>query len=446
MRSIAVVGSGVAGLGAAWALSRFHDVTVFEAAATPGGHAHTVEVARDGGRTAVDTGFIVYNERNYPHLTRLFDALGVATEPSEMSFAASLNGGRLEYAGSPLGLFAQPGNLLRPGHWRMVTDTLRFFRQAPAILRDERHAETTLAEYVAATGYSPAFLDRHLLPMAAAIWSCPTDRIRDFPARSFVRFLHNHGLLLVRGRPRWRTVSGGSRRYVDRVVAAIGRARVRLSTPIVALRRDAAGVRLTTARGETARFDEVVLATHADQALKILGNEADAAERSVLGAFGYAANEAVLHGDPDLMPRRRRVWSSWNYLSEADQAGTRDVSVTYWMNRLQNLDGPPLFVSLNPLRAPRPETVQGTFRYDHPVFDAAAIAAQALLPEIQGVNRTWFCGSYCGYGFHEDGLEAGFAVAAALGAPVPWADSMSPASPAAAVATPVARAPASAAA
>jgi len=446
MRSIAVVGSGVAGLGAAWALSRFHDVTVFEVSGEAGGHAHTVEVARDGGRTPVDTGFIVYNERNYPHLTRLFDALGVATEPSEMSFAASLDGGRLEYAGSPQGLFAQPGNLLRPAHWRMIADTLRFFREAPAILNENRHAEATLAEYVADTGYSAAFLDRHLLPMAAAIWSCPSERIRDFPARSFVRFLHNHGLLLVRGRPRWRTVTGGSRRYVDRVVAAVGRERVRLSTPVAALRRDAAGAWLTTAGGEVARFDEVVLATHADQALKILGADADRTEREILGRFGYAANEAVLHGDPALMPRRRRVWSSWNYLAEAGQDGTRDVSVTYWMNRLQNLDGPPLFVSLNPLRAPRPETVHGTFRYDHPVFDAGAIAAQGRLPDIQGVNRTWFCGSYCGYGFHEDGLEAGFAVAAALGAPVPWAAEVTPASPAATVATPAVPSPASAAA
>lgn len=433
MQRIAVVGSGVSGLGAAWALSRRYDVTVFEAASRPGGHANTVEVDTPGRVLPVDTGFIVYNERNYPHLVRLFDALGVATEPSTMSFAASMDGGRMEYAGSLAGLFAQPANALKPRYWRMIADILRFFRDAPNVLQDPDGDRETLGDYVARAGYGRGFMEDHILPMAAAIWSCPTVQVREFPARSFLRFFHNHGLLLLKDRPQWRTVSGGSREYVRRIAAQFGE-RLRLDTPVTGLRRDATGVWLATAGAPAQRFDGVVLATHADQALKILGDDADAAERSVLGSFRYAANEAVLHGDEALMPRRRKVWSSWNYIAGPGQSESRDVSVTYWMNRLQNIEGPDLFVSLNPLRAPDPSRVHARFTYDHPIFDGAAIRSQQRLPGIQGAHRTWYCGSYCGYGFHEDGLEAGFAVAEALGAPVPWAGEVAAASPAADIA------------
>ena len=431
---IAVVGSGIAGLGAAWALSRSHDVTVFEAEPRLGGHANTLDVVwADGTQTAVDTGFIVYNPRNYPHLIRLFDRLGVPTEGSNMSFGVSLDGGRLEYAGSPKGLVAQPANLLKPSYWSMVRQILRFYKEAPALLArnpEDPAAMQALGDYLQVNGYSATFTYNHLLPMAAAIWSCPVDAVMRFPVRSFVQFLDNHGLMLIRGRPQWRTVTGGSREYVRRIAEAVGRRRFHTASPVRALERDHAGVRLTTNAGSQ-RFDQVVLATHGDQALAILGDDASDAERQTLGAFGYESNRTYLHSDPALMPRRRSVWSSWNYIGDGAQDTGAKVSVSYWMNRLQNLPGDDLFVSLNPLQAPAADMVHAELSYTHPVFDGPAIAAQGRLPHIQGIHNTWFCGSYCGYGFHEDGLEAGLAVAAALGAPAPWADEAAPASPAA---------------
>lgn len=429
---IAVIGSGISGLGAAWALAKAHDVTIYEAQSRPGGHSNTVEVATVSGRTAVDTGFIVYNPMNYPHLVRLFDALSVPNEASEMSFSVSLDGGAMEYSGSTLGLFAQARNLVSRRHWRMLRDLTRFYREATALLEPGDTPDISLGEYLDRNAYSAAFIEDHLLPMAAAIWSCPAREIRAFPARSFVQFMQNHGLLLISGRPQWRTVTGGSREYVRRMTAGFGD-RLRLATPVRALRRDAAGVEVVS-DSDTQRFDEVVLATHGDQALAILGESADPMERNVLSAFTYARNDAILHGDKSLMPKRRAVWSSWNYLGKQGESGDRAVSVTYWMNRLQNLGGDNLFLSLNPLQEPAAEQVHERFTYDHPIFDAGAIAAQAGLPGIQGARRTWFCGSYCGYGFHEDALESGLAVAAALGAEVPWAAETRNASPAAAIA------------
>ena len=431
---IAVVGSGIAGLGAAWALSRSHEVTVFEAEPRLGGHANTMDVTGPNGTaTAVDTGFIVYNPRNYPHLIRLFDRLGVPTEGSDMSFGVSLDGGRLEYAGSPKGLVAQPTNAVKPSYWAMVRQILRFYREAPALLAldpDDPAAMQALGDYLADNGYGASFTYNHLLPMAAAIWSCPVDAVMLFPVRSFVQFLDNHGLMLIRGRPQWRTVSGGSREYVRRIAEVLGPGRFHTDAPVQALRREETGVSLTTGAG-TRRFDQVVLATHGDQALAILGDDASDAERQTLGAFGYESNRTFLHSDVALMPRRRAVWSSWNYIGDGAQDASAKVSVTYWMNRLQNLAGRDLFVSLNPLQAPAADKVHAELTYTHPIFDGPAIAAQGRLPHIQGVLNTWFCGSYCGYGFHEDGLEAGLAVAAALGAPAPWAEEVDPASPAA---------------
>jgi hypothetical protein len=266
--------------------------------------------------------------------------------------------------------------------------------------------------------------------MAAAIWSCPVDAVMRFPVRSFVQFLDNHGLMLVRGRPQWRTVAGGSREYVRRIVEAVGPRRFRTGQSVRLLTRDETGVTVTTDAGPQ-RFDQVVLATHGDQALAILGTDATDAERQTLGAFSYESNRTYLHTDPALMPRRRAVWSSWNYIGDGAQDAGAKVSVSYWMNRLQNLPGHDLFVSLNPLQAPAGDKVFAELTYTHPIFDGPAIAAQGRLPHIQGACNTWFCGSYCGYGFHEDGLEAGLAVAAALGAPAPWADEVWPASPAA---------------
>ncbi len=434
---VAVIGTGVAGLGAAWLLHRHCDLHVYEQEGRVGGHSNTVEVPghRPGETVAVDTGFIVYNELTYPNLIRLFAALDVPTEASTMSFAVSADGGRLEYAGGGLrALFGQRRNLLRPSHYRMIRDILRFYREAPALLERSEEREVTLGDYLLGQGFGDGFVYNHLLPMGAAIWSTTSAEMMRFPARSFVRFFHNHGLLKVRDRPQWRTVTGGSREYVRRLTAPFAD-RIRRDCAAVRVDRRPHSVMVRDAAGHEDRFDEVVIATHGDQALRLLG-DADAGERAVLGAFRYTPNRTILHSDPALMPRRRAVWSSWNYLREGRDRDTR-VSVTYWMNRLQNLDERvPLFVSLNPLRQPDPDRVHAELSYDHPQFDASALNAQHDIPFIQGRRSTWFCGSYCGYGFHEDALAAGLAVAEALGARRPWTLERE-ASPAAANATPV---------
>jgi predicted NAD/FAD-binding protein len=342
-----------------------------------------------------------------------------------MSFAVSVDGGRLEYSGgSWSGLVAQPLNLLRPSYLRMLRDTMRFFREAPLARVDG--GDMALGEWLAARGYSDAFLYDHLLPMAAAIWSVPVRQMLRFPVASFVSFLHNHGLLRLSGRPQWRTVVGGSRRYVERIAADFS-GRVLLGTPAVEVQPGPGGVTVRDAHGGAKRYDRVVIAAHADEALAMLPH-ADHETRSLLGAFRYQPNTAILHRDPRLMPQRRRAWSSWNYLAErggggdaAARADAARVSVTYWMNRLQNLDERhPVFVSLNPIAAPRPELTEAAIEYSHPAFDAAALAAQRRLPEVQGRAGIFLCGSWCGYGFHEDALASGVRVAAALGAHAPW--------------------------
>ncbi len=441
---IAVVGAGITGLGAAWALDKCHEVTLFESENRLGGHANTVDVDLGDTLLPVDTGFIVYNNLAYPNLTRLFDALSVPTERSDMSFSVSLDNGRLEYQGSAIGLFIQKRNLLRPRFWSMLRDLLRFYRQAPGAMREAETAGMSLGDLLAQGGYGEAFTRDHLLPMGSAIWSAPLEEMLAFPARSFIQFCENHGLLLLTGRPQWRTVTGGSRAYVERIAAGLNGS-IRVASPIASLRRAPEGVYLRSANSEEERFDHVVLACHADQALRILGAEATSREESVLGAFRYEENRAVLHQDVSLMPQRRGAWASWNYTSGNTQnpkAASNDgqkVSVTYWMNKLQNLDRRhPLFVTLNPEREPAADKQLRSFSYDHPLFDGAALKAQKSLPDIQGSLRTWFCGSYCGYGFHEDGLQAGLGVAAALGAPAPWADDVVPRSPAADATVPAA--------
>lgn len=426
---IAVIGSGAAALGAAWLLSRRYDVTVFERNSHVGGHANTVTVPNPHGRTgadevAVDTGFIVYNDRNYPNLIRMFAALDVPTLASDMSFAVSVDDGGFEYSGGSLaGLLGQPSNLLRPRFYRMVADIQRFYDAAPTVL--EHRARTgqedprTLGDYLRDGRYSDAFVHDHLLPMAAAIWSAPPETMMAFPITAFVRFCVNHGLLQLHDRPRWRTVQGGSREYVRRITAGLA-GRIRTNTPVAHILRSPGAVIVRTEDGTEEHFDEVVIGTHADEALALLADP-DPAERALLGAFGYQKNTAVLHGDPAQMPARRRVWSAWNYLGRTGADGARHLCVTYWMNRLQSLpDSLPLFVTLNPVRPPRAETVYRSFDYDHPVFDQAAMAAQRSLDTLQGGNRTWFCGSYFGYGFHEDAFSSGLRVAAGLGCPAPW--------------------------
>ncbi|WP_341894083.1 FAD-dependent oxidoreductase [Ferrovibrio terrae] len=412
---IAVIGAGIAGLGTAWALSKHHDVTVFEANAYAGGHSNTVEVDYGGVKIAVDTGFIVFNDWNYPNLRRLFAHLDVPAIKSDMSFAVSVGQGELEWSGSSLAtLFAQKRNLLKPGFHRMWRDILRFNKTAVADLAAGRMAGLTLGDYLARDRYSDRFMLDYLLPMGAAIWSAPLADMMAFPAETFANFFKNHGLLSVNDRPQWYTVNGGSREYVKRLLAD-GDFTLHLHTPVHTVRREANGVSVVTA-GHATHFDQVVLACHGDQALRLLDDGASAAERDILSAFRFQANRAVLHRDVAQMPKRRNVWASWNYLSEPRRDLQRRVGLTYWMNRLQSIDeSRPLFVTMNPVTEPRPDLVFAEFAYDHPLFDRAAIAAQARLSEIQGQDRLWFCGAWCKYGFHEDGFSAGLAVARALG-------------------------------
>jgi predicted NAD/FAD-binding protein len=409
--SIAVVGSGISGLGAAWLLGSRHRVTLIEAEPRLGGHSNTCLVRAPEGERPVDTGFIVYNTQSYPNLIAFFDELGVPTAPTNMSFAVSLGDGAYEYSGTGAhGLFGQLSNLAKPAHWRMAADILRFFREARELAATDDDHGLSLGAWLAARGYSEAFVERHILPMGAAIWSTPTREILTFPALAFARFFSNHGLLQVKGRPPWRTVDGGSRVYVAEAVKRSGATVIAGNGARRLLRRED-GVDVGLADGTTRQFDHVVIAAHADDALAMLA-DADPLERGTLGLFRYVPNRAVLHTDPSLMPRRRRLWSSWNFI------GTEDgrLAVSYWMNRLQPLrTTQDYFVTLNPPREPSPGREIGAFDYRHPLFDRAAIDAQRDLWSLQGRRRTWFCGSYFGYGFHEDGLQAGLAVAEQLG-------------------------------
>jgi len=411
-QSIAVIGSGIAGMSAAWLLSKKHDVTVYEKNDRLGGHSNTVTVETSLGATPVDTGFIVFNDATYPNLIALFEHLGVATEVSDMSFGVSLRGGKTEYSSVDTSAFLCGGrNLISPRFWSMTWDLLRFYRSAPLDLLRTRDQLISLGEYLNQRGYGEAFQRDHLLPQAAAIWSASMSDIHLYPAFAFVRFFENHGLLKLNGRPKWRTVEGGSQAYVRKLTADYAE-RARLNAGAVSVRRDGAGVWVRDAHGRTDRYDDVVIAAHGDEALAML-EDPSTEERELLGAFKYAKNRAVLHTDPSFMPRREPLWASWNYVGDDPDGG---CVVTYWMNKLQNIQSrEQIFLTLNPRVEPRPETVLYQTDYDHPLFDAAAMRAQERLWSLQGVQNTWFCGAHFGSGFHEDGLQAGLAVAEQLG-------------------------------
>src|ERR1700722_9217154 len=414
-KNIAVIGTGIAGMSAAWLLSQKHKVTVYESDRRVGGHSNTVMVEGAKGAIPVDTGFIVYNEATYPNLTALFEHLEVPTQLSDMSFAVSLANGDLEYSGTNLaGLFAEKRNLFRPRFWSMLRDLQRFYREAPRDLALLEEFHTTLGDYLDAGAYGAAFRRDHLLPMAASIWSAPAAPILDYPAAAFIRFQDSHGLLRLRNRPPWRTVLGGSRAYVERLTKTYAD-RIRLAAAVTSVHRQDDCVKIRDRNGCVETFDDVVIAAHADQALAMLDTPTPE-ERRLLGAIRYCRNVAVLHSDDRLMPRRRAVWASWNHIGGNSDEEARDCpTVTYWMNLLQNIpqDGLLLFVTLNPRQEPRNILHQEV--YDHPLFDSAAISAQRQLWSLQGRGNTWFAGAYFGSGFHEDGLQAGLAVAEALG-------------------------------
>lgn len=423
---VAVIGTGIAGNAAAWALSQRYPVTVYERELRPGGHSHTVTVDYDGEILAVDIGFIVYNELNYPDLTALFAHLEVETVESCMSFAVSADAGRFEWKGggaawrdTARGLFAQWRNALSPSYLWMLRDILTFNAKSVEDFAAGRLAGLTLGQYFKARGFAPRLLTDYLAPMGAAIWSAPAAQILDFPAENFVAFFSNHRLLQY-DRPVWRAVKGGSQRYVEKLMSSF-RDHTRLGCAVTAIERTAQGVVVSDSHGRRESFDHVVIGAHSDQALAML-SDPSADEQAILGAIGYRPNLVYLHRDPRLMPKRKHAWASWNFLRwRREGSSVNDVAVTYWMNRLQGFDaGKPLFVSLNPPFEPDPALTFGKFNCEHPQYTAAAFAAQKRLNEIQGARHTWFCGAWTGYGFHEDGLRSGLAVAEALGAPVPW--------------------------
>ncbi|ARF60834.1 amine oxidase [Streptomyces violaceoruber] len=419
-RRTAVVGAGVAGLTAAHVLRDAHEVTLYEADDRVGGHAHTHELdASDGRVHSVDSGFIVHNRRTYPNLLRLFDELGVATQESEMSMSVRCEGCGLEYAGArgPSGLFAQPRSALRGPYLRMLADVPRFHRAARALLAlpEGGASEMTLGEFARRGRFSPYFRAHFLTPVVSAVWSCDPVTALSYPARYLFRFLDHHGMLSIGGSPVWRTVTGGSRSYVDLIVKQLSA--VHTATPVRAVARHPDGVTITTRDGTTASYDSVVIATHPDQALRLLADPTDA-ERTVLGAFRYSRNPTLLHTDTTLLPRARGARASWNYLMPSCAADADHVTVSYDMNRLQRLDAPDSFVvTLNGSGRVDPASVRARMVYEHPVYTPESVAAQARLPALTG-PVTAYAGAYHGWGFHEDGCRSGVEAAAALG--VAW--------------------------
>lgn len=415
---IAVIGAGIAGLASAYFLNRRHDVVLYEAGSYLGGHSNTVDVSLEGKTCAVDTGFLVYNERTYPNFIELLRELKVAGIASDMSFAVSMEDGALEWAGTSLDtLFAQRMRLLSPSFIRMVANILHFNRNSQRFLDEVHGKPVSLGQLLQDNAYSALFRDAYLLPMAASIWSSTPADILKFPAATFLRFCLNHALLQVNDRPQWRTVQGGAREYVRRIAATLPDCR--LNTPVDCVERGPGKVAVRTAAG-TEFYDSVILATHAPDSLAMLA-DASESERSILGGVRYQSNSAWLHTDESLMPRRRKLWSAWNYLSGPSHQGQRPVCVSYWLNQLQSLPfATPVLVTLNPGHAPAAEKVLARFEYEHPIMDQSTVDAQQRLHQIQGLGQVWHAGAWTGYGFHEDGLKSALRIAQAFGAAPDW--------------------------
>ena len=418
-KRIAIIGSGISGLASAYFLNRKHDVVLFEAGGYLGGHTNTVDVTLEGRCHGVDTGFLVYNERTYPNLVALFDELGVDSIASDMSFGVSMDGGALEWAGSSLDtVFAQRLNAGSPSFLRMLWDILHFNRNAERFLQWSKQTALTLGQLLQQEGYGARFRDAYLLPMAAAIWSSSPSDIVQFPAATFLRFCLNHGLLQVNDRPQWRTVAGGARHYVQKIAATLPD--IRLNTPVHSVRRSAGRMQVWSNGAGADEFDAVVFATHAPTTLAML-HDASQTERAILGGVRYQPNTAYLHTDANLMPRRRKVWSAWNYLAGAQSDGQRPVCVSYWLNQLQALPfETPVIVTLNPHTLPADSKLLAKFDYAHPVMDLATVRAQQQLAQIQGKGGVWFAGAWTGYGFHEDGLKSALRIAAAFDTAPLW--------------------------
>ncbi len=417
MAKIAIIGTGISGLGAAYLLNRRHEVTVYEKAPRIGGHSRTVTVDYDGKAIPVDTGFIVFNEKNYPQLSAMFRHLGVATHKSDMTFAASIREGWLEWgARDTNAVFGQRRNLLRPKFGLLIRDVFRFNALAQTTVA--RHPDLTLDGLIAALGLGDWFRRFYLLPMAAAIWSCPPCEMLRFPAATLIGFMANHHLLSASGQPQWYTVTGGSQEYVTRLTQSFAK-RIRTGCGAAAVTRGAQGVTVTDTTGARQLYDHVVFASHGDESLRLL-TDGDARERAVLSAFRYQKNVAVLHRDAAVMPKNKRCWASWNYASDGDMSDPA-LSVTYWMNLLQGISNEtPLFVTLNPKTPIAADKIFDAHEFEHPVFDQGAIAAQAQVQAMQGARNTWFCGAHLRNGFHEDGLASAVHVARLLGVETPW--------------------------
>ena len=421
-RRVAVIGSGIAGLSCAWHLNDHCDVTVFESEAQAGGHSHSVNVGTNDKPLWVDMGFIVFNEPCYPNLVALFEHLGVAHQLSDMSFGVSIDQGQLEYSSLGMrGLFAQARNLFRPRFLSLLYDIVRFYREAPKDLAARARQDYRLGDYLKDRNYGRAFIDDHLLPQAAAIWSTSAAQIMDYPFRAFIAFFENHGLLQILDRILWRSVIGGAQAYLKALTQPFAD-RIRTASPVDSIERKAGKVTVILASGQRQTFDEVVFATHADITLRLLGDAATPAERRVRAAFRYTPNEGVLPTDDSFMPSRRAAWSSWNYRGERTEAHDQQLCITYWMNLLQVLKTTQnYFVTLNPTHEVDPNKTIKRIVFDHPLFDANAIAAQSQLADLQGRCGVWYCGAYFGSGFHEDGLQSGLAVAEAItGVRRPW--------------------------